>query len=152
MTMDTVMQIGDFVANANVRTVRRLLRALVEGNAVGGDAFVSPDFLDHDAPGANNSPPRRGSVQFRESIRWIHRVFADLEFEEREVIAVDDRVVVRGVMRGRHTGCLLGIAPTDRCVEIHQVHIFRLTGHKVVEHRAVWGEFHLLLQLGAVLC
>ena len=88
------MQIGDFVANANVRTVRRLLRALVEGNAVGGDAFVSPDFLDHDAPGANNSPPRRGSVQFRESVQWIHRVFADLEFEEREVIAVDDRVVV----------------------------------------------------------
>ena len=152
MTMDMVMQIGDFVANANVRTVRRLLRALVEGNAVGGDAFVSPDFLEHDAPGANNSPPRRGSVQFRESVQWIHRVFADLEFEEREVIAVDDRVVVRGVMRGRHTGCLLGIAPTDRCVEIHQVHIFRLTGHKVVEHRAVWGEFHLLLQLGAVLC
>ena len=152
MTMDTVMQIGDFVANANVRTVRRLLRALVEGNAVGGDAFVSPDFLDHDAPGANNSPPRHGSVQFREGVQWIHRVFADLEFEEREVIAVDDRVVVRGVMRGRHTGCLLGIAPTDRCVEIHQVHIFRLTGHKVVEHRAVWGEFHLLLQLGAVLC
>ena len=152
MTMDTVMQIGDFVANANVRTVRRLLRALVQGNAVGGDAFVSPDFLDHDAPGANNSPPRRGSVQFRQSVQWIHRVFANLEFEEREVIAVDDRVVVRGVMRGRHTGCLLGIAPTDRCVEIHQVHIFRLTGHKVVEHRAVWGEFHLLLQLGAVLC
>ena len=152
MTMDMVMQIGDFVANANVRTVRRLLRALVEGNAVGGDAFVSPDYLDHDAPGADNSPPRRGSVQFRESVQWVHRVFADLEFEEREVIAVDDRVVVRGVMRGRHTGCLLGIAPTDRCVEIHQVHIFRLTGHKVVEHRAVWGELQLLLQLGAVLC
>ena len=152
MTMDTMMQIGDFVANANVRTVRRLLRALVEGNQVGGDAFVSPDFLDHDAPGADNSPPRRGSVQFRESVQWIHRVFADLEFEEREVIAVDDRVVVRGVMRGRHTGRLLGIAPTGRRVEVHQVHVFRLTGNKVVEHRAVWGEFHLLLQLGAVLC
>ena len=35
------MRIGDFVANANVRMVRHLLRALVEGNAVGGDAFVS---------------------------------------------------------------------------------------------------------------
>ena len=122
--MDTVVQIGDFVAKANVGTVRRLLRALVEGNQVGGDAFVSPDFLDHDAPGADNSPPRRGSVQFRESVQWIHRVFADLEFEEREVIAVDDRVVVRGVMRGRHAGQFLGIAPTGRRVEVHQVHIF----------------------------
>jgi hypothetical protein len=35
--------------------------------------------------------PRRGSVQFRESVQWIHRVFADLEFEEREVIAVNDQ-------------------------------------------------------------
>jgi len=124
VTMDTVMQIGDFVATANVRTVRRMLRALVEGDTVGGDAFVSPDFLDHDAPGADNSPPRRGSIQFRESVQWIHSVFAGLEFEEREVIAVNDRVVVRGVMRGRHAGQFLGIAPTGRRVEVHQVHIF----------------------------
>ena len=35
------------------------------------------------------------------SVQWIHSVFADLEFDEQEVIAVNDRVVVRGVMRGR---------------------------------------------------
>ena len=152
MTMDTAMQIGDFVATANVRTVRRMLRALVEGEAVGGDAFLSPDFIDHDAPGADNSPSRRGAIQFRESVQWIHSLFADLEFEEQEVIAVNDRVVVRGVMRGRHVGHLLGITPTGRRVQVQQVHIFRLTANKVAEHRAMWGEFHLLLQLGAVLC
>ena len=64
VTMDTVMQIGDFVATANVRTVRRMLRALVEGDTVGGDAFVSRDFLDHDAPGADNSPPRVAPSSF----------------------------------------------------------------------------------------
>ena len=68
------------------------------------------------------------------------------------MIAVNDRVVVRGVMRGRHAGQFLGIAPTGRRVEVHQVHIFRFTGDKVAEHRAMWGEFHFLLQLGAVLC
>ena len=40
------------------------------------------------------------------------------------MIAVNDRVVVRGVMRGRHAGQFLGIAPTGRRVEVHQVHIF----------------------------
>lgn len=77
-------------------------------------------------------------------------MFADVEFEEQEIIAVDDRVVVRGVMWARQVGRLLGIAPAGQQVEVHQVHIFGLAGGKVAEHRAVWAEFSLLLQLGAV--
>jgi hypothetical protein len=79
--------------------------------------------------------------------RWLHGVFADLEFEEREVIAADDRVVVRGVMRGRHVGPLLGVAPPGRSVEIPQVHIFRLADARIVEHYELWSELSVLMQL-----
>ncbi len=147
---DLAGQVMDLEANANLRAVRRLFTALTTGDVVGVDEFVNPHFLDTEALDAHGPHPRRGPARFRQSVRWLHRVFADLAFEEREVIAMDDRVMVRGVMRGRHVGQVLGIAPTGKHVEVHQIHIFRLAGEKVVEHRAMWGELSLLVQLRAV--
>ncbi len=147
MEMEMVMRVGDLEANANMHTVRRAFNALITGNAVGVDEFVSPHYLDHDAPGADGARPRRGPALFRESIRWLHGILADLEFQEQELMAVSDRVMVRGVMRGRHVGRVLGMAPTGKHVEVHQVHVFRLAGGKLVEHRALWGELSLLVQL-----
>lgn len=148
--MEAVRRVGDLRAITNIRTVRRAFKALTSGNVGGGDEFVSPDYFDHEAWDAAGAPPRRGPDQFCQSVEWLHHVLADPEFEEREVIAAGGRVMVRGVMRGRHVGPLLGIAPTGECVEIHQMHIFRLAGQQVVEHRALWGELSLLAQLGVV--
>jgi predicted ester cyclase len=150
METETVVRGSDLEVNANVSTVRRVFIALTTKEAVAADEFISPRYLDHDAPGPDDATSLVGPAQFRASIGWLHRKFADLTFEEHEVIAVDDRVVVRGTMRGTHVGALLGIAPTDTRVEIQQVHIFRLDAEKVVEHRALWGELSLLAQLCAV--
>jgi predicted ester cyclase len=148
--MEMVVRASDLEANANVRTVRRVFTALMTGDGGGVDEFISPRYLDHEARGPDGMPSWVGPAQFREGVRWLHRVFANLRFEEQEVIAVDDRVMVRGVLRGTHVGELLGMAPTDKHVEVHQIHIFRLAGEKVVEHRAMWGELGLLVQLHAV--
>jgi predicted ester cyclase len=149
VAMDTVTQ-GTDLDGKNVSAVRRLLEALTTGDVVALEEFISPDYIDHETPGVDHGGSAHGYAQFRESVGWLHRVFADVEFEEQEIISVDDRVVVRGVMRARQVGWLLGIAPAGQQVEVHQVHIFRLAGHKVAGHRAVWAEFSLLLQLGAV--
>ena len=148
--MDTRMRASNPEAHTNVHTMRRLFKALTAGDVAGADQFVSPQYRDREALGAGNARPQHGAVQFRESVRWLHGVFADLEFEEQEVIAADDRVVVRGVLRGRHVGELLGIAPTGRRVEVPQVHIFRLADSKVIEHREIWSELSVLLQLGLI--
>jgi len=142
-----VIGVADLEAHANMHTVRRAFNALITGNAVGVDEFVSPHYLDHDAPGADGARPRRGPAPFREGIRWLHGILADLEFQEQELMAVCDRVLVRGVMRGRHVGRVLGVAPAGKRVEVHQIHVFRLAGGKLVEHRALWGELSLLVQL-----
>lgn len=100
------------------------------------------------AASANVRVVRRLFKELTAGDRWLHGVFADLEFEEREVIAGDDRVVVRGVMRGRQVGPVLGVAPTGRSVEIPQVHIFRLADTRIIEHYEIWSELSVLLQLG----
>jgi nogalonic acid methyl ester cyclase/aklanonic acid methyl ester cyclase len=147
MNMEMVMRVADLEAHANMHTVRRAFHALLTGNAVGVDEFVSPHYLDHDAPGADEARPGRGPAAFRDGIGWLHGILANLEFHEQELLAVSDRVMVRGVMRGKHVGRVLGLAPTGKRVEVHQVHVFRLAGGKLVEHRAFWGELSLLVQL-----
>jgi predicted ester cyclase len=146
--MDTVTQ-GTGLERTSVAVVRRVFEALTTGDVVAVEEFVSSDYIDPETPGAGGRLSADGHARFREGVAWLHRVFGDVAFEEQEVIAAGDRVVVRGVMRARHVGRLLGIAAAGRRVEVHQVHIFRLAGDKVVAHRAVWGEFGLLLQLVA---
>ena len=87
---------------------------------------------------------------FRESACWLRRAFSDLIFEEREVIAAGDRVVVRTMMRAKHVGRFLRVPPTGSVIAVNQVHLFRLPGGKVTAHEELWGELSLLLQLGAV--
>lgn len=142
-----VMHRADVGAAANVRTVRRLFKALTTGDVSSADEFVSPRYVDHEAPATVGAGSPSGPAQFRASVQWFHRVFADVEFDESEVIAVGDRVVVRGTMGGRHVGALLGIAPMGKPVRVHQVHLFRLADDQVVEHRALWGELSLLAQI-----
>lgn len=149
MATDTATQRTDG-DRKNVGAVRRALKALTTGDIVADEEFISADYVNHDTPGADHGRSARGHTRFREHVGWLHRVFANVEFEEQEVIAADDRVVVRGVMRARQVGRLLGIAPAGQQVEVPQVHIFRLVGDKVAEHRTVWAELSLLLQLGAV--
>lgn len=141
-----VMHRADLGAAANVRTVRRFFKALTTGDVSSADEFVGPRYVDHEAPPVGAGSPS-GPAQFRASVQWFHRVFADVKFDESEVIAVGDRVVVRGTMGGRHVGPLLGIAPMGKPVQVHQVHLFRLADDQVVEHRALWGELSLLAQI-----
>jgi predicted ester cyclase len=148
VAMDTVTQ-GTGLERTSAAVVRRVFEALTTGDVVAVEEFISSDYIDHDTPGGKGLLSGDGHARFREEVEWLHRVLEDAAFEKQEVIAADDRVVVRGVMRAKHVGRLLGIAPMGQQIEICQVHIFRLAGDKVAEHRSVWGELSLLLQLGA---
>lgn len=57
----------------------------------------------------------------------------DLRVDIEDIFASGDRVVVREVNRGTHSGPFLGVEPTGRTVEFSGINIYRIEKGRVAE-------------------
>ena len=80
----------------------------------------------------------------------LGRVFSDQRWEIHQVIGEGDTVVVHATHHGRHTGDLMGIAPTNRVVAYDYIHILKFRDGKAVEHWSVRDDMTLMRQLGVM--
>ena len=82
-----------------------------------------------------------------------HIMFFEASFPQYELIADDmiaegDRVSVLARFRGAHKGDLMGIAPTDKEVNLPFAITYRLGGGKIVQHWMSIDRMALMEQLG----
>jgi len=82
-----------------------------------------------------------------------HIMFFEASFPHYELIADDmiaegDRVSVLARFRGAHKGDLMGIAPTDKEVNLPFAITYRLGGGKIVQHWMSIDRMALMEQLG----
>jgi predicted ester cyclase len=108
--------------------------------------LVASDFINH--------VNEKTGVEALQSIgSAIRETFPDFVVEIEDVIAEDDKVVVRRTLRGTHQGSALplvaGIPPASKPVEWHFIHIFRLRDGKIVEHWARRDDLEVRRSLGA---
>lgn len=104
------------------------------------------DWVDHSA--RPDEPPGIDGVT--QTMSWLHAVFSNLAFDIHHVIGDGDTVAVHCTMTGRHTGDLMGIAPTNRPVATPMVHILRFRDGKACEHWAVHDDMATMRQLGVL--
>ena len=108
--------------------------------------LMAENFDDHSAmPGV--PPGREGYTGF---ILMLHSAFPDFHFELNDMIAEDDKVVIRGTLNGTNEGFLMGMPATSKKATWTAIHSFRLASGQVVEH---WGNIDmmgLMTQLGHV--
>ena len=110
------------------------------------DELVSADFIDH-FPFDDGLPDgREGLVA---TIRLLRMAFGDLHVQIEDMIAEDDRVVVRCQMRGTHDGPFIGQPATLRQVMINGMAIYRVEEHQIVDQWCMVDTVGLLRQLGA---
>jgi steroid delta-isomerase-like uncharacterized protein len=115
-----------------------------QGNLAVIDELVSSDYRMHKPL---PSPDREGLRQF---VAMIHSAFPDWHETIEDVIAEEDRVVLRGIIRGTQRGAYLGMPPTGQQIQMPSIFIFRLVDGKIVED---WGEadtLGMMQQLGAL--
>src|SRR5512139_1045382 len=101
--------------NANKAVYRRMIDDVFNaGKLEVVDEVVSPDYVLHGAP-----PDMPGGPDaIRATVQMFRAAFPDLQIELTELVAEDDKVSARSVMRGTHDGPLFGIPPTHRKVEV----------------------------------
>ena len=107
---------------------------------------VAADVVSHPS-----RPGEKGGFEgVRDSMLWLGRVFSNQRWEIHQVIADGDVVALRTTHHGRHTGDLMGIAPTDREVAYDYVHFIRFRDGKGIEHWGVRDDLTLMRQLGVM--
>ena len=108
------------------------------------EPFLSSDFHLY------FSGQQTDKAQTMTLIRGVYQSFADFKHEVQEVLAVDDRVILRIIDRATHTGEFEGIPATGCQIKIGQISILRVVDDKIVEIREEADMLGLMQQLGAI--
>jgi predicted SnoaL-like aldol condensation-catalyzing enzyme len=87
------------------------------------DELIAPNYINH-SPGAPN--PKPGPEGLKPIVAAIRKGMPDVNFTIQDMVVAPDKVAVRVVMTGTHTGDFFGIAPTGKKVTVSQFQIERL--------------------------
>ena len=114
------------------------------------DQLFVRDYVNHEL----SNPAVRGLEEFKQWARGVRALWAagmpDWRVTIEDLVAEGDRVAKRWVLRGTHTGEMLGAPPTGKPVEMRAVTIYHITDGKVREIYWNFDLYGLLQQVGAI--
>jgi predicted ester cyclase len=73
----------------------------------------------------------------------------DYQIIPKDMIAEGNKVTLRFVMEGEHSGEFMGIAPTGRKVSVDGIIIYELENNKIINHWIQMDTVSLMQQIGA---
>lgn len=128
----------------SVEENKAIVRRFVEDFLNGGDLavleeLVTPDYTSHVGGLTAAAPP--GPEEWKRRSGALRTAFPDLHATIEDLLAVDDKVVLRYRVRGTHRGAFWGSAPTGKEVTYTGIMIMRLRDGKLAEE---WTEADLL--------
>lgn len=121
--------------------IRRVYEAINDGRLDDIDPLIASDF-----PGVAG---RTGPAAFRQNVEALRTGFPDVRFSIEDLVAERDRIVVRWIWHGTHTGPFRGLGPSGRHVSNSGIAIYQIRDGRVAN---VWLEtdrLGVLEQVGA---
>ena len=117
-----------------------------EHNLAAATTIYDADVINH-----NRAPWQPcgmdGELEFA---GMLQTAFPDVHIVVEDILAEDDRVVVRYSASGTHQGCLGPIPATGKMAKVTGTASYRIDGGKIKEIWLNWDELGLLRQLGII--
>ena len=135
------------VEEQNMALVKQEMEAWAKGDFDAIRKMAAPEYHTY-APSRSTKP-----YSIEDEIEWISggNAFPDMSMSIEEVIAKGDKVVLRFICRGTHTGEFEGIPATGKQVEYGGIIIFRIENGRIVETREDNDFFSLMQQVSTEL-
>lgn len=83
-------------------------------------------------------------------IQFFENAFPEYELIADELLKEDNKVAVRGTVRGVHAGEMMGIAPSGKEISISMIFIYEIEKRKILTHWMIADNLGLLQQLGVI--
>jgi steroid delta-isomerase-like uncharacterized protein len=131
------------MTETNKRVVRRLYDEMVNPNRLDNlaevisDELVGPDGM-------------RGAASFANTMTRLRGTLPDLHYTIEDLVAEDDRVVVRWTLRGTHTGEFRGLPPSGKKIVNTGFAIFRIANGKIVHATVETDRLGFLMAIGRI--
>ena len=136
-------------AEENEAIVGRFMEGFViGGNPATVDEVVAPNFTFHVSGLPPGLPSGPDAWKRRRDI--LRTAFSDIEYAIEDILATEDKVVVRYRGGGTHGGTFAGIGPTQKVVTYTGIMLLRLQDGRIVEEWSEADLLGLLRQIGAV--
>jgi predicted ester cyclase len=132
------------VEEQNKALILRWFEEDEQGNDEIWNEVCSPDYV---AYFPSNSEPMTQQEHFQ-AWQVMKKAFPDVKETIVDAIAKDDKVVLRVIIGGTHSGELMGIPPTGKKVEWSGQETFRISDGKVIECWMDVDMLGLMMQLG----
>jgi steroid delta-isomerase-like uncharacterized protein len=129
----------------NKAIVRRYLEQIFNERRI--DLFEEFLVENYQIHGAGIAPGREAAEEW---LTMIGAAFPDMQLTFEDMIAEEDKVVVRSAFSGTHQGELFGIPATGKRVTRTSVIIFRLAKGEIVEGWYAANDLDLMQQLGVI--
>ena len=130
----------------NKAVVRRYYEEVLnQGRLSVLDDIAAEDYTEHDPlPGQGN-----GRDDLRARVSLLKAAF-DPSFSIEDIVAEGDRIVVRWLSKGTHTGEFLGLPPSGEAYQIAGIDIHAVRDGRMAEHWHVVDQLSQLQQLGFI--
>ncbi len=113
------------------------------------DEFVAPGAVNHDPATPARMRELRGPEVFKRTVNIYRQAFPDVRMVVDDIVAADDKVVLRWHSEGTHQGELEGLAATGAHVSVTGIGIDVWKDGKVIESWTEWDNLGLARQIGA---
>jgi predicted ester cyclase len=131
--------------------VRRVLEEFWHNGDEGVlDELFATDYVNHEL----SNPEVRGLEEYKQWALGARAMWntglSDWRITAEDLVAEGDKVLKRWVIRGTHSGELLGMPATGKPIEMRGMSLYRFSGGKVREIYWNYDVFNLAQQIGAV--
>jgi steroid delta-isomerase-like uncharacterized protein len=91
-----------------------------------------------------------GPDEFKAFVANIRGALPDTHISIEDILVCGDRIAVRVILKGTHTGPGLGVPPTGRKVSVQGIIIVRVVDGRIREGWNSYDQLGLLRQIGAL--
>jgi len=133
------------VEEQNKELKKRAWEAWNKGDFEAWKEVVAPDYAYYSPSRTTKPMSREESIEMG---KMVHNAFPDISWSMEELIAVEDRVILRFIVRGTHEEEIQGIPATGNKTESSGIIITRIENGKIVEDKEEFDMLGLMQQLG----
>lgn len=126
---------------------KAVVRALYENVLNTGRLELLDDLIADDFVGVNGA---RGPAGFAATVTGLRQAFPDIQWTVEDVVAEDDKVVIRWTWHGTHHGAFRGYAASHNAVTNHAIAMYELRDTKIVHTWIESDQLGFLQQIGVV--
>ncbi len=133
------------VKEQNKALVNRMYEAFSTGDFEAYKEVVAPEYVWYFPSRSTKPMSREETIEF---VKILRNAFPDITYSIEELIAIEDRVISRFIVRGTHEGEFEGIPATGNKIESGGIVMTRIENGKIVEDKEEIDLLGLMMQLG----